>query len=63
MTQTQQVADHLKRHNAITPMEALRRYGIFRLAARINELRKARISIVTTMVTRGGKTYARYVVG
>jgi hypothetical protein len=45
----------------ITPLEALDRYGCFRLAARIIELRKAGLDIETVTETRNGKKYARYV--
>lgn len=63
MTQTQQVKRHLQRHNSITPIEALRRYGIMRLGARIWELHRQGFSTVTCMVSRGGKRYAKYVQG
>ena len=46
--------------NAITPMDALGMMGVFRLAARIEELRKKGHNIVTEEVTQNGKTYARY---
>lgn len=46
--------------NAITAMDALGMMGVFRLAARIEELRKKGHNIVTEEVTQNGKTYARY---
>ena len=61
MTQTQSILLHLKRERGITPLEALRRYGCFRLAARIAELRAAGHDILTQRVeVRGGKNVARY---
>ena len=46
--------------NPITPLDALGMMGVFRLAARIEELRKRGHNIVTEEVTDNGKTYARY---
>jgi hypothetical protein len=64
MTQTETVRAHLLEHNAITPLEALNRYGIFRLAARINELRNSGFSVHSTIVeSDNGKRYCRYVMG
>lgn len=62
-TQTAQIRAHIVRHNSITPMEALRKYGCLRLAARIWELKESGFSVVKTMVSRGSKRYARYVQG
>lgn len=49
--QTDAIFDHLKRKGRITPMEALREYGCFRLAARIGELRDAGHQIETIIKT------------
>ena len=57
-TQRRAVLNHLKTFGNITPVTALRDYGIFRLAARIDELRKE-YEIETQRV--GEKRYARYV--
>lgn len=35
MTQTEMILGHLKEHGSITPLEAIRDYGIMRLGARI----------------------------
>ncbi len=64
-TQRDTVADHLLRVGSITPGEALDRYGIARLAARVNNLRCAGWNIETTAeagLNRHGRrcTYARY---
>lgn len=59
-TQTQQIESHLNRGWKLTPMLALKKYGCFRLAARINDLREAGMDIVTRKVTRNGKTFAEY---
>jgi hypothetical protein len=58
MNQTDLVFQHLKREGTITPMEALRLYSCFRLAARIGEIRQDGHDIQTVMVersTRSGK--------
>jgi len=56
MSQRQQVLNHLREHGFITPLDALRRYGCFRLSARIYELRSQGYPIVC--MTR--QPYARY---
>ena len=61
MTQTEAIRDHLIRHNSITPLQALKKFGCFRLAARINDLKKEGFRVQSTMVERDGKRYARYV--
>lgn len=62
-TQTQQIRRHLLRHNSITPLQALRKYGCLRLAARIWELKEDGFSIVAHRVRRGEKSFAKYVMG
>jgi len=52
MNQTALVFEHLKREGTITPMEALRLYSCFRLAARIGEIRQDGHDIQTVMRTR-----------
>ena len=46
--------------HALTALEALQMMGVFRLAARIDELRKKGHNILTEEVSQGGKTFARY---
>jgi hypothetical protein len=60
MTQTEQIRQHLVTGESITPLDALQSYGCFRLAARIDELRKAGLDIETVKESRNGKSYARY---
>ena len=60
-SQTNQILAHLKNKNGITAFEALDRFGCFRLAARIKDLREAGNNIETTMIeTDQGKRVARY---
>ena len=65
MTQTQAIAAHLESGQSITPMQALRKFGCARLAARILDLRQAGYEIETKLVKRKShgvtKTFARYV--
>ena len=57
-TQNEKILKHLKR-SPITPLEAIRQYGILLLGARIYDLRRAGYQITRRMVevkTRDGKT-------
>jgi hypothetical protein len=58
-THVEQVLTHLKRGQPITPVEALKRYGCFRLGARIYDLKQRGHHIEKQMIeveTRGGGT-------
>lgn len=59
MSQTEQIKNHLLKAS-ITPIEALNYYGCFRLASRINDLRKEGLNVKTEMVKKDGKTFAKY---
>lgn len=63
MSQTDLIRRHLTEHNSITPIEALRRYGCFRLAARIRDLRDQGFCVQTVMVERNGTRFTKYVQG
>ncbi len=63
MTQTEQIRKHLESGKSINPLQALDNYGCFRLASRVNDLRKAGLKIKTEMVTRNDKTFAEYKLG
>ena len=61
MSQVKQLKKHLDDGKLITPLDALMEYGIFRLAARIKDLRDSGMKIVTDMVEdESGKKYAEY---
>ena len=49
--QNGQVLRHLERHGSITALEAVREYGILRLAARISDLKRAGNNITSELVT------------
>ena len=50
----------LKEGAKITPMGALRRFGCFRLSARIADIRKMGYKVKTRIVSRNRKNYAEY---
>jgi hypothetical protein len=60
MTQTEMIRAHLESGREITPIDALEHYGCFRLAARINDLRRAGLPIETITEQRNGKAWAKY---
>jgi len=61
-TQKDMILDYLKLGQSLTPMEALKYFGCFRLASRISDLRRKGYSIDRTMVEdkKTGKRYASY---
>ena len=59
-TQIEAILAHLNR-KSITPLEALEKYGCFRLAAVIHTLRRRGIPIKTVDKIQNGKTYAQYI--
>jgi hypothetical protein len=60
MSQEYLILRDLKRGHKLTPLDALRRYGCFRLSGRIYDLRKAGHRIEIYRITDGDKTFARY---
>lgn len=60
MTQNQQIKSYLAKGKSITPIQALNKFGCFRLAARISDLRNEGLNIATKIVTKEGKSYASY---
>ena len=62
MSQKDEILQYLKQHKiqGITPSEALAKFGCFRLAARILELKDSMHPIDGIMEKRNGKTYKRY---
>lgn len=59
-TQNELILDYLQKGKSITPLDALNKFGCFRLAARISDLRKDGLNIATNYVTKEGKNYASY---
>ena len=59
-SQNDRIAAHLKIGMTISAMEALAKFGSFRLASRINDLKNEGYKIEKTMEKKNGKCYARY---
>lgn len=61
MSQKDTVLRHLKSNSYITPLTAIGVYGVYRLAARIADLRQEGHNITTSMAAdAAGRPYARY---
>lgn len=60
MTQNERIRKHLESGRWISPLQALNRYGCFRLAGRVHDLREDGMAIISERVKRNGKTFARY---
>ena len=61
-SQNKQIEAWLRAGKSINPLQALEKFGSFRLGARIHNLRADGLEIVTTRVTdkRRGKSFASY---
>jgi hypothetical protein len=61
-SQNQMIGEYLKAGHSITPLEALEKFGCFRLGARIADLKKQGLDIETEIVNdkRTGKHWAKY---
>ena len=60
MTQETKILNFMLKGNSITPIEALRKFNCWRLSGRIFDLRYQNFPIITTMITKGKRTYASY---
>ena len=60
MIQQDAILGYMMQGNSITPLEALSRFGCFRLGARVYDLKKQGFDIRSEMVKDNGKHYARY---
>lgn len=60
MTKYEKAERHLLSGKPLSALQALNRYGIFRLAVVVNRARKKGHKVVTEMVTTKSSTYARY---
>lgn len=59
-SQAELILEHLRQGNTITPIEALQKFGCFRLGARIWDLKDAGHNIITETEESEGKRYAKY---
>jgi hypothetical protein len=61
MSQNKQIADYLNKGKKLTTIDALNKFGCFRLASRINDLRNNGMNIVTkTIKLYNNKQVAQY---
>ena len=60
MSQTEMIAQHLKSGKSITPIDALKKFGCFRLGARIWDLRRMGYAVESLMIKRNGKFFSCY---
>ena len=51
---------HLQKGLTITPLEALKMFDAFRLAARISDIKKLGHRVAKEMVKKNGKRFAKY---
>jgi len=59
-SQNEKILMHLIAYDSITPIEALKLYGCFRLGGRIYDLKKMGVQIETKLVKEGKKQFAKY---
>ena len=59
-TQNQQILNHLLGGNVLTQIDAFEKFGCFRLASRVHDLRSDGHNIVTKNVKSLNKSYASY---
>ncbi|MCQ2058703.1 MAG: helix-turn-helix domain-containing protein [Bacteroidaceae bacterium] len=59
LSQSQLVIQHLTNIGTLEPLQALREYGIYRLGARISELRRAGYAISKTWITTKSRITGR----
>ncbi|MCK6381854.1 MAG: helix-turn-helix domain-containing protein [Leptospiraceae bacterium] len=59
-SQNQKILKHLQSGKSITPIEALNKFGCFRLGARIYDLKKDGWKIESEFQTKKGKSFSCY---
>ena len=61
MSQNKQIADYLNKGKKLTTIDALNKFGCFRLASRINDLRNDGMNITTKIIkVDNNKQVAQY---
>jgi hypothetical protein len=61
MSQNKQIADYLNKGKKLTTLDALTKFGCFRLASRINDLRNDGMNIATKIIKlENNKQVAQY---
>lgn len=51
MSQTTDIIKYIKEHGSITTRQAMQELGCYRLASRVNEMRKFGINVASEMIT------------
>lgn len=59
-SQCDKILRYMQNGHTITPLDALKKYGCFRLGARIYDLRDRGINVWSVWVERNGKRYKAY---
>lgn len=60
LSQKKAILDYLMKGKPLTPIEALNKFGCFRLSARIKELRDEGFYIITKQIEVNGSRFAQY---
>jgi len=60
MSQTERIHRYLATGKKLNPLQALRKFGCFRLGARIWDIKHEGHNIVAERVTRNGKNFCQY---
>jgi len=59
-SQTEQILNWLKKGHKLNPLQALRKFGSFRLGARVFEIKEMGYNINKKMKKKNGKYFAEY---
>ena len=59
-SQRQKIMAFLEAGNKLTALDALKKWGCFRLASRIHELKKAGYPVVSQTIEMNGKKISQY---
>jgi len=61
MSQSESIKEHLERGRSINPIQALNKFGCFRLGARIYDIKaEYGLNISSVRTTQKGKSFATY---
>lgn len=60
MSQNEKIKNYLLSGKSLTPIQALNKFGCFRLASRVNDLRNEGLNISTNIVYKNKKKFAEY---
>lgn len=61
-SRTERLLKHLQKGGKITGKTAMSKFGLYRLSEYVRRYRLKGYNVVTSMVTRGGITYASYAI-